>query len=759
MVLCPVQPLPYHAGGGTVNPEERRKAEELLLESIADIPDARDREWFLDWACRGETQLKERVVQLLESRARSESFFDFAPVEACIGEEDQDEAEAPLDQEIGLRVGKYRLIRRLGEGGYGVVYLAEQETPVRRLVALKLIRVGLDHEEVSRRFESERQALAMMDHPGIARVLDAGTTALGKPYFVMQWVTGERITDFCDKFRLPIRQRLELFVRVCHAIQHAHQKGVIHRDIKPSNILVSERDGTPLPKVIDFGIAKATEGADTEVDGVQKYLLGTPDYMSPEQAMQNGASMDTRSDLFSLGVLLCELIVGATPFGTAGKSPMGTTEIRRLIPTRHALSPSQTYARLSEPEQSQVAEYRGCRPRELARILAGDLDAIVLKCVETDPKSRYNTAHSLAADVMHHLNDEPVGALPANRSYRFAKLLKRNKLAFTSGLFVFAALSAGFGTSTILFLREKNARSEQARLRIEAENSRSAEAALRKRSEARELCTQAAVRLMYGKMDEADEIAARIPEHLVPPSLEAADLFGRLGDWHVINGRWAEASRCFSSLVESFSTVDPSDTDTVSRNLLPAVAAACEAGDWPRYERLRKIAIQRFGNTRHPVVAEQIIKVCMLRQPDDSIVRNLESLRDLVSASLSKAPDPAITPNLRAWAHFSVALWFLRTGKPEQAIQSARQSLETESLNPARVASVRLVMALAHERLGDHSNSGEQLEQASSAIRPVLETPIQNWSGNPQETRWPDWANAHILLLEAEAMIGVQTGK
>lgn len=727
-----------------MNSDEKKCIEKFLFENLCEVPQREDRIFLLEWACRGDVELKVRLERLLELDDDSEKFFDFIPFETCDTESEAtagEDGEIHGDDEIGLRIGKYRLIRRLGEGGCGVVYLAEQETPLRRHVALKLIRVGLDHVEVCRRFEEERQSLAMMDHPGIARVLDAGATTTGRPYFVMQWVSGERITEFCDRHQLTIQQRLELFVKVCHAIQHAHQKGLIHRDIKPSNILVADHDGTALPKVIDFGIAKATGRVEADSESVSHYVLGTPDYMSPEQALQNGAGVDTRSDIFSLGVLLGELIAGSPPFSSGGPEE------------RMSVAPSQRYAAADERTRWELAQARHLVPRTMAKALVGDLDAIVLKCVQVEPIDRYNTAHGLATDVMHYLQDEPVGAHPPSRVYRFSKLFSRNKMAFTAGAALFLVLAVGFGTSTVLFFREKNARHEQALLRSMAEQSRTAEARLREVAEARELCAQASVLIMYERMEDADKMAARIPESLIPSSLEAANLFGSLGNWHITHRRWPQASRCYSLLFESFSAVDSSDTDIVSRNLLPAVAAACQAEDWDRYERLRSIAIQRFGKTRHPVVAEQIVKVCLLRPADSVTMEAVAQLSQFVENSLTEQEGPKRSTNLRAWAEFSMALGAFRVGNHTQAIRWCRQSLDTEKQNAARVASVRLIYAMAKYQSNSKEQAHEELAEVRLEIQKVLNSSIEQWATGVQGTVWADWVNAHLLLKEAELLI------
>jgi serine/threonine protein kinase len=368
-------------------------------------------------------------------------------------------AEARAVDEPHDRISCYKLLQKLGEGGCGVVYMAEQTEPVRRRVALKVIKLGMDTRQVIARFEAERQALAMMDHPNIAKVLDAGATRTGRPYFVMELVKGIRITDYCDQNHLSTRERLNLFVQVCQAIQHAHQKGIIHRDIKPSNILVTLHDGVPVPKVIDFGIAKATEQplTDKTVFTAFGQFMGTPAYMSPEMAELSGLDIDTRSDIYALGVLLYELLTGRTPFDAKELLQGGLDEMRRRIREVEPLRPSTRLSTMANADLTVVAQCRQSEPGKLSRFLRGDLDWIVMKCLEKDRRRRYETANGVAMDIQRYVQNEPVLACPPSAVYRFQKMVRRNKVAVTAVLGVAATLVLGLGLSTWLWLSEREA--------------------------------------------------------------------------------------------------------------------------------------------------------------------------------------------------------------------------------------------------------------------------------------------------------------
>ena len=375
------------------------------------------------------------------------------------------------DEASDKMIGRYKLLEKVGEGGYGVVYVAEQQEPVRRRVALKVIKLGMDTRAVVARFEAERQALAMMDHPNIAKVLDAGTTEQGRPYFVMDLVRGIRITDYCDQAQLSTTDRLRLFIHVCQAIQHAHQKGIIHRDIKPSNILVTLHDGMPVPKVIDFGIAKATEGrlTDKTVYTQLHQFIGTPAYMSPEQAEMSGLDIDTRSDLYSLGVLLYELLTGRPPFDPKELVAVGLDRMRRTILEQEPVRPSIRLASMQGEELTTTAKQRSVEVPNLVHLVKGDLDWIVMKCLEKDRTRRYETADGLARDIQRHLDNEPVTACPPSASYRFNKMFQRNRKAFIATVIVVLALIVGFSAAIVGFMQAVSAQTKETQMRKKAE--------------------------------------------------------------------------------------------------------------------------------------------------------------------------------------------------------------------------------------------------------------------------------------------------
>ena len=430
-------------------------------------PSVDKRQAFLDGACGGDMALRHKVDQLLEEHDATDSLLQTAAVSR--GETWEDAVR--LSEGPGDLIGRYKLLQKIGEGGFGVVYMAEQKAPVKRRVALKIIKLGMDTKQVVGRFEAERQALAMMDHLNIAKVLDAGATETGRPFFVMELVKGIPITHYCDENQLSTEDRLKLFIPVCQAIQHAHQKGIIHRDIKPSNIMVTLHDGDPVPKVIDFGIAKATQQELTEKTVFTQYsqFIGTPAYMSPEQAEMSGLDIDTRSDVYSLGVLLYELLTGKTPLDGKELMSGGYDEIKRRIREMEPPKPSTRVETLDGAERTEIARHRRIEPSKLRVKIQGDLDWIVMKALEKDRTRRYETASGLGADVRRFLGSEPVTAVAPTLGYQVQKFYQRNRQFVQVAMTVLAVLASATLFSSWQAYRANVAKSDATEQRDRAE--------------------------------------------------------------------------------------------------------------------------------------------------------------------------------------------------------------------------------------------------------------------------------------------------
>src|SRR6516162_7097311 len=472
------------------------RAKNLFL-AASDLADPAERAAYLERECGGDAELRQRVVALLaahdgggrsvegdptgtselsspetqEATAASRAATRL-PSELATAEDRSDgadftisrapQADRPDGSGVGQVIaGRYTLREVLGEGGMGTVYRADQTAPVKRQVALKLIKIGMDSRAVLARFDAERQALALMDHPNIARVYDGGTTATGQPFFVMELVTGEAITEYCDRKRLPVRSRLELFVSACQAVQHAHQKGIIHRDLKPSNVMVTEVDGRPTPKVIDFGVAKATEFNLTDQSlGDTGAIVGTPTYMSPEQADPSSMDIDTRTDVYALGVILYELLAGAPPLDAKQFKRGAIMEMLRVV---REVDPPKPSTKVSTAEDlPNIAATRNVEPAQLKLALRGDLDWIAMKALEKDRTRRYETANGFAADVLRHLAHEPVVAAPPSRAYRVWKFVRKHRGAVVAASLVVLALLAGIVGTTWGLIRAGRALAAEA---------------------------------------------------------------------------------------------------------------------------------------------------------------------------------------------------------------------------------------------------------------------------------------------------------
>ena len=716
-----------------------------IMEVALSLDDPVARQAFLERVFVNSEAEKEEMTLLLKATDEAATFFLEAREQranltaAILSETHQGRPPSPrrfVDTDAPPeKLGPYRLIARLGEGGGGVVYEAAQEHPIRRHVALKIVRMDVENKSALARFDIERQALAMMDHPNIAKVFDAGTTPSGKPYFAMELVTGEPITSYCNRHKLDCAARLELFVLVCNAIQHAHQKGVIHRDIKPSNVIVTLQDGAHVPKIIDFGIAKSS--GTTESITAHDQFFGTPAYMSPEQVALTGIDVDTRSDIFSLGVLLHELLTGSTPLDCSSNPEPSFSQIRKSLLTWEMIRPSEHLAKLSPEKLRSLAEERGVPPAGLAGYVKGDLDWIVMMALEKNRMRRYQTANGLAVDIKRFLTQQPIAAHPPSKTYVLAKFVRRNRLAFSTAVLLVTLLVGGLATTAALYERERKAAMEQLRLKNEAQAARHEENRLRVQADARSNISRIAFLLDQGLIDEADSLRQQYPLSSIEPSLEAAAVFRSLGDWNAEHGRWTQALQCYQRLRQANRYGSPQKI--LSGQDLMAIAAALLKRDPKEYPPFREEVLALYTPAMGIVNAEHLLKVCLVHEAEPRIVESLR--RDVDTMG-----DPRSAP-FPAWAALSLSLYHLRMGDCGHALRASQFGLTSPERKSSCEASLEAVSAIVLAQMGSVGPAKEAFARARDLAARCDGKDFQR--GLPVSPCWFDWAIAEVLIKEA----------
>ncbi len=728
-----------------------------IFERALDLP-AAERAAFLDEACADNTELRTQVDALLTAHFDAGSFL-----EPPSHQLERTTFQPQIAEQPGTTIGPYKLLQQIGEGGMGVVFMAEQSEPIQRTVALKIIKPGMDSRQVIARFEAERQALAMMDHPNIAKVHDAGTTEIGRPYFVMELVQGVPITEYCDQCNLTTRERLQLFVLVCRAVQHAHQKGIIHRDIKPTNVLIAIQDGRPAPKIIDFGVAKAINQQLTEYTQVTAFaqIVGTPLYMSPEQAELSRLGIDTRSDIYSLGVVLYELLTGSTPYDKDRLHAVPYDEMRRILREEEPPRPSDRVSTLAADLATTVAQQRRTDVRRLQQSIRGELDWIVMKCLEKERNRRYETPNSLARDIERYLHDEAVQACPPSVAYRLKKFVRRNKVVA-----VFVALMllsvAGLAISNVAIKRERDAKSKALAEANAISNflfdmlaSSSPDGLKGPKYTVRELLDEFSSRLS-GQLDDQPEVEAAIrtaigksywrlgENEIAEPHLaKAVDLRRRIPGTsddrvadslidHALNlgelDRFAETENCVQEAISIYWTQKhkPHVANAMAEAFYFLALAQLQRGDKAGYhDTCRKLnelpeLPQRFGDVSN--MARPIWTPCLAPAALDDMSGPVRRAEELLASN---------THDQRHFRLFMLGAALYRHGQFKQAAQRLKDSIAVYPATPRHGFDTlnyqRLLLAMSHWRLGQQDEARRLLDETLLPIKQELASPLTEW--------------------------------
>jgi len=689
---------------------------------------------FVNATCASDAELRGRVDQLLKAH-RELGAIDDRPAESP----SPSPRELPLDGP-GTRIGPYRLLEQIGEGGFGIVYMAEQTQPVRRRVALKIIKPGMDTRMVVARFEAERQALALMDHPNIARVFDGGATDTGRPYFVMELVRGIPITDFCDQNLLPVKERVELFVAVCRAVQHAHQKGIIHRDLKPSNVLVTMHDDKRVAKVIDFGVSKAIGQQLTEKTLFTNFaqMIGTPLYMSPEQAQMSGLDVDTRSDIYALGVLLYELLTGTTPFDRERLKTVAFDEVRRIIREEQPPRPS---TRLSSATAATTTASlkRGSDPRRLRQLIKGELDWIVMKCLEKDRNRRYESANGLAADLARYLKKEPVQACPPSVSYRLRVIFRRHRAAIgTVALFLAIAL---FGGASTIWQSFRAARAQAAAVRAQLALSAARENAAVERASAMardlEALNQANSLIESGRnhfdfsewakaQADLNRALALRPDHS-SAWLARGEVCARARLWDL----------AAADVQKAYKLQGPGSARSLYLHALLRLRVRDEAG----YRKACELMVQKFDDPHDPRAweKEEVARACLL-VPDAALAPDRLVLLTQQAVDSGKS-----VPRL---ASLATALY--RAGQYDLALELLKETKAANS--PAESTWADSIEAMSHHRRGEPALARAALQSAARSVGQQTRSRLDRPGATPSAPWWLE-VQGDLFFREAAILI------